>query len=421
MYKSSVFDEDFKRATLGYLEQWTQYCCQDFQGVRLYFEAEQMTHTGELVQAFRFYEEACDMLYDNGNFLLAGLFSEQAFNRCRETISDRAAVGFVRLSAQSFSAWGCTAKYNQLIGRHSDLLQKYSSAGARPRLSRAASPTSPGVTRSILGTLMVDTVEQHDNHDGLRPRHISKTSNFANQADSASEVAEIDMSTILEVTGILNVAIDSKEVVRSLLTHLLRIAGARLGAVILREDGPNSNLLLSALATYSDVQSFDYRPLNTETDDHSLPLDVLLAALQSDKPITDASMSESSKGPYVSFLALPLTHAGMTFGVAYLENDSVPHLFMDQKRNEIIAILTSHVASQLSRNATIDRLRKNELELIRAKEGAEVALQLKSRFLSTMSHECRTPFNSILGNVAKHDREHILTNQDSVTCFWIWT
>lgn len=58
----------------------------------------------------------------------------------------------------------------------------------------------------------------------------------------------------------------------------------------------------------------------------------------------------------------------------------------EQGKKFIIGIITD-----------ISLLKKNEIELLKAKEKAEESERLKSAFLANMSHEIRTPMNAILG------------------------
>jgi len=82
-----------------------------------------------------------------------------------------------------------------------------------------------------------------------------------------------------------------------------------------------------------------------------------------------------------------------TFEIEYevVANENILHLSLNTltRNNKVFGI------SVFGRDIT--RLKKNELELIKAKEKAEESNRLKTAFMNNISHEIRTPLNGILG------------------------
>lgn len=89
-------------------------------------------------------------------------------------------------------------------------------------------------------------------------------------------------------------------------------------------------------------------------------------------------------GPIRTWMCIPLGRHGV--------------ISVGDRRPDAIASFDRRILEILAGNATavIDRLGR-EQELLRAKETAEKASELKSTFLANMSHEIRTPLTSIIG------------------------
>ena len=123
------------------------------------------------------------------------------------------------------------------------------------------------------------------------------------------------------------------------------------------------------------------------------PFDIDIEAKQENWPLHQEEMVREKT---VTFESVQKRKDGSTFPV-----ELTSHLVEYEGKRYIITF---------GRDIT-DR-KKNEAEIIRARDAAEQANQAKSHFLSRMSHELRTPMNAILGfsQIMKLDPENQLSD-----------
>ena len=91
----------------------------------------------------------------------------------------------------------------------------------------------------------------------------------------------------------------------------------------------------------------------------------------------------------------PITLAGETIGVLEFFSRRIEK--PDEELLRMMATVGSQIGLFMGRRQAEEQLRRNQEELLHAKEAAEAAARAKSEFLANMSHEIRTPMNAIIG------------------------
>jgi signal transduction histidine kinase/HAMP domain-containing protein len=96
-----------------------------------------------------------------------------------------------------------------------------------------------------------------------------------------------------------------------------------------------------------------------------------------------------------SVIALPLIADGSAFGCLNIHAHDVDAF--DEEEIVLLLELAGNLAYGIMALRTCEEVAQTALQLIAAKESAELASRTKSEFLANMSHEIRTPMNGISG------------------------
>jgi signal transduction histidine kinase/CheY-like chemotaxis protein len=239
--------------------------------------------------------------------------------------------------------------------------------------------------------------------------------------------SQIDVVSLLKAAQALSSDRDLDSLIARMLRLLAENAGAQRAILVLAKGGQ----LVIRAELVVEPERLTLHPNELVEGSALLPATVVQYVARSHEPLVlgreggvsvegdGGGRSPSNAGarfdddPYLkhrrpaSMLLVPLSHQGRLLGVMVLEHASAADAF-PEARVQVVSLLATQAATAVENAALYTELSTSHQRLERqvdertaelkaAKEAADAASHAKSDFLSSMSHELRSPLNGILG------------------------
>ncbi|KAF7986847.1 hypothetical protein HWV62_12562 [Athelia sp. TMB] len=348
-------------------------------------EAARLEHIESYPEALALLEVAINEAVTNGPTLLLAMAYEQAGKLVLKwTRSDFLSGSFLIGAHQTFKELGAAAKCAQMESMYNVL------NGAVGNI-----PASLSISSSAGGVLPASGPESSNSGSG----------------SGSSSADSVDLATLLSAVSTWQRENSASRVAASLVSILMKSMGARYGALALM--GKDGILRLSVAGPLDDLRS-DLHVAIEQCGDIA-PTSLINYAMRTHKTILDLVSVSAHVGlrddPFFashrprSIFVLPIVEERSLRGVCYM--DSSREQAFSKASLELVGLLTTGAAVAIERVHLLNeldaqtkslehtvRVRTAAAEAAAAK--AEQASQAQARFLQTMSHEMRTPLNSVV-------------------------
>lgn len=223
-------------------------------------------------------------------------------------------------------------------------------------------------------------------------KSISKPTIYTTTENSLNT---LDLYSVVKASQVISSEIDLKRLLDKMLRIVVENAGAQKGILLLKEGEDFS------VKGFYDIQKDHFE---TDGSGAIIPKSIINYVAHTsgcvicDNAIEDSRFNKDEKiidAQIKSILCLPLKLKDRILGIIYLDNNSVEKAFT-KNHFETISLLSVQAAISIE-NAMLFQS-KSELDELRiAKKMAEAETKAKRSFIAHMSHDIRTPLNTILG------------------------
>ncbi|MFE4105805.1 trifunctional serine/threonine-protein kinase/ATP-binding protein/sensor histidine kinase [Almyronema epifaneia] len=354
------------------LQQWAALAPCNHQHRWELIEAERQAVLGNRMGAVDYYDRAVTIAQENGFIQDEALANELAAKFYLDWSKERIAQEYMIEAYYGYARWGAKAKLADLEIRYPQLLA--------PILQQQVSPFSINETVFATGT------------------------NTSTGKSSSSMMDSLDRAAVLKASQIISSEIELEKLLSSLLTLVIKEAGASKSVLMLFRD---NSLLVKGLVT-SETEPVVLQSILVE-ESQDVPLK-LIHKVEHQKQATvlfDATLDPClANDPYIvrqqpkSILCNPIVHQGKLKGILYLENELVVGAFT-KDRVELLNLLCTQAAISLE-NARLyqqaqeyaQQLEESQLQIVQNEKMATLG-----NLVAGVAHEINNPVSFLNGSI----------------------